>query len=187
MTEKIGYVGIVVPERNFWQAYYIIDDFAERAEATLARYRAEPAMVNASTVIERMGMNDAEKAMLDIIAPGYVSTKLRHIPDADQPLLGGLCATMVSAALGEVEHAETIIGVLGYALHTLIQRKYYWIEAKLEPAGTRTTISPIYVSTIDEAREAINSLPVVTKIKRRLVAEHSREGQNRSMVIGTRH
>lgn len=167
-STSIGYLGVVVPDRDFWQGYFINDTFAERAHETLAEMRRNPALRDGSRVIAKLG-----------------------IPDADQPILGNLCGVIASAALGETDYPETVIGVCGYAIRELIDRRFFWLDGRPEEGGILTTIMPIYVSTIDEARKYIDTLPIVGKMKRRLLIRHRyggaepqhRDGQTRSMSI----
>ena len=163
-SPSIGYLGVVVPDRDFWQGYFINDTFAERAHALLVEMRRNPELSNGSKVITKF-----------------------NLPDADQPLLGNLCGMIASAAMGETDYPETVIGVCGYAIRELIDRRFFWIDGRSEEDGVRTSIMPIYVSTMNEARSYIDALPVVGKIKRRLVQrarfgsepQLSRDGQSR--------
>ena len=164
----VGYLGVVVPDRDFWQGYFINDAFAERAHEMLAEMRRNPELRNGSKIIAKLS-----------------------IPDADQPILGNLCGVIASAALGETDYPDTVIGVCSYAIYELINRRFFWLDGRPEEGGIRTTIMPIYVSTLDEARDYINALPLVGKIKRRLLQRarfgseprDGREGQTRSTSI----
>jgi len=185
---RIGYLGVVVPAQNFWQGFYINDDMASEAETMLANLRANPP--GASDVIQPYGDPTLDH-MRDILAKvGLTSNKFR-LSDAEESLLGGLCATVVSAALvfGKrmglqaitetvtMPHPESVIATCGYAIHSLINRDYFWIEGKETVGGTLTTVNPLYVSSVAEARDAINSLSLVTKIKRRLMAQQRAQDQ----------
>lgn len=159
MTTVLGYLGIVVPERKFWQGYFIKDVFADSASDALKRVMANEALRTGSRVI----------------------TKL-DIPDQYQSVLGGFCATAVAASLGEVESehsADSLIGACASVIRDIIKRDYFWIEGTPEPGGIRTKITPIYVSSVEEAKKVIESLTIVRKINRRLLASYVPEGQMR--------
>lgn len=183
---QIGYLGVVVPAQNFWQGFYINDDMASEAEAMLANLRANPP--GASEVIQPYGDPDPVRDMLAKV--GLTSNKFR-LSDADESLLGGFCATVTSAALvfGKrmglqdisetvaMPHPDSVVATCGYAIRSLINRDYFWIEGKPTVGGMLTTINPLYVSSVTEARDAINSLSLVTKIKRRLMAQQRAQDQ----------
>jgi len=181
----VGYLGVVVPAEKHWQGYFIDDMFAEAGHNMLATARSDPRL--RSQVITKLEDDKISVMVHDMLAllggdpalRAKVSTRL-NIDDADQPILGSLCATIAEAAMGRLDHPDAVIGACGYAIYEMINRKYFWIEAKRDENGTATTITPIYVSSINEARDTINALPIVRKIKRRLMEGiGALEGMNR--------
>jgi hypothetical protein len=180
---EVGYLGIVVPDRKLWQGYFIKDDFAEQAAHMVKTIMGNEQLRTGSQVLSKQDDSILRTIELFEQALGVkVRSKLRVIPDEYQSAVGTICATMVSALLGETEPehpGEAVIGVCGYALREIIKRDYFWIEARRDSKGTYTTLHPIYVSSIDEAREVINTLTVVRKIQRRLLAAYVPEGQHR--------
>lgn len=166
---QIGYFGVVVPAKDFWQGFFIDDQWREGATDAINRTRSHTTLAHASKVISRL-----------------------DIPGDNQSLIGSFCAAIVEAALGETGHLietpisdpNAVLGIYGYAVCQLIGRQYFWIEATVADEGTYTTIQPIAVSSIAQARTYIDKIPVVRQIKRRLLTklEHvppQREGQNR--------
>jgi hypothetical protein len=168
-VSQTGYFGVVVPDRDFWQCFFVDDNYRESALDMIRRVRADKALATGSKVISRL-----------------------NIPISDQTLVGSFCATVVEAALAETGHytqtaidnPNGVIATVGYAIREVIGRPYFWIEARSTSAGTFTTIQPIHVSTIEQARIFIDGMPIVRSIKRRLLRKMEqmppeREGQHR--------
>jgi len=140
----IGYLAVVLPDRNFYQGYFIKDVFTQEAERALQSIRSDEKLRTGSTVFANF--DGAE---------------------VDQSIVGSLCATIVDAI--EANRDQTIIGVCGCALRMITGRDYFWIEARTDDKGIWTTITPSAATTIPEARAAIESLSIVQTIKRRLL------------------
>jgi len=177
---QVGYFGVVVPKQDFWQGFHIDDRFASQAQSALTRMRADKQATTGTQVIEPFG---ADPHLVEAFAKLGVPIGLTP---ADQSLLGGFCASITTAALVlgqrmglqrittgmDMPQPEAIIGTLGFAIHTMIHRNFFYIEGEEKGGGMRTVITPLAVSTANEARDTINALPVVTQIKRRLMASH---------------
>ena len=176
---QVGYLGVVVPKQDFWQGFHIDDRFASQAQSALTRMRADRQATTGTQVIEPFG---ADPSLVEAFAKLGMPIGLTP---ADQSLLGGFCASITTAALVigqrmglalttdmDMPQPEAIVGTLGFAIHTMIRRNFFYIEGEEKVGGMRTMITPLAVSTATEARDTINSLPVVTQIKRRLMARH---------------
>ena len=176
---QVGYLGVVVPKQDFWQGFHIDDRFASQAQSALTRMRADRQATTGTQVIEPFG---ADPSLVEAFAKLGMPIGLTP---ADQSLLGGFCASITTAALVigqrmglalttdmDMPQPEAIVGTLGFAIHTMIHRNFFYIEGEEKVGGMRTMITPLAVSTATEARDTINSLPVVTQIKRRLMARH---------------
>ena len=173
----VGYLGIVVPESKFYQGYFIKDELADRAAHVVRTFTGEFGGQDLPPFDDQVHRTIG---MFQEMLGAEVTTKL-HVPQEYVTLVGGLCATMVSAALGDTEYPEAVIGTMGYALRDIIKRDYFWVEGRQEKGGgTWTSVTPIYVSSVDEARKRLEALPVVRKIKRRLLASYVPEGQHRT-------
>lgn len=170
---QIGYFGVVVPDKDFWQGFFIDDNAQAEAMAAIERMRAHPMLSNAGKLFGRA-----------------------DVSHANQAIVGTCCATLVEAALAETGHmsevpvkkANTILATYGYALCRIIDRPYFWIEGRSAEGGVYTTIQPIHVSTISQARTYINNMPAVREIKRRLMRKlpttpPHREGQHRMSTM----
>jgi hypothetical protein len=169
-VSQIGYFGVIVPDKDFWQCFYIDDSFRDSAHDALRTVRSSRTLATGSKVISRL-----------------------EIPEADQGVLGNFCAMLVEAALAasgqmtqtRIAHPEAVLGNASYAVREIIDRPYFWIEGRFTEGGTYTTIQPIYVSSIAQARTYIDKMPQVRQIKRRLLSKVQevgphREGQHRS-------
>lgn len=143
---QVGYLGVVIPDADFWQGYFIDDAFAKYASAAIDTMRGDERMSKGGTVL----------------AP------LVDIPDADQPLVGNLCSIMVDTVLNHDDDLS-YIGLCGYAIRQLIGQNYFFIEGRQDDNGVFSTIHILTTSSIEEAREAIGSSPQVTKIKMRML------------------
>jgi len=152
---QVGYFGIVIPASDFFQGYFIDDTFDEQAKDIVSRLRTDPR-----------------------VKETQIRVALSNVPEGDQALLGGLCATLTAAAMGRTEYPNSILATCGFAVKLLIRRNYFWIEAAEEDAGTRTTIEPMDVTSIDKARQHLGSLPAVLAIKTRLLAGLRRDTQS---------
>jgi hypothetical protein len=145
-AKHVGYLGVIVPDVDFWQGYFINTAFAEAARDALAKIRNDATLRRGSVVLEELG-----------------------IAAADQPVVGSLCATIVEAALDRVEHPQAVIGTCSYALRKIVGQDYFWIEGKVNDKGVRTSIGLISVASISAARGVIDALPAVRQIKTRLL------------------
>lgn len=139
---QVGYLGIVLPESNFWQGYFIDDEFAPEATKLLKELQSDKNY--GSTVFS------AEP----------------HISATDQPVVGSLCGALVELAVAKHYLA---IGACAHAIRTLVKHDYFWIEGRSDTKGVFSEFHLIDAPSIDTARDVINSLPAVLAIKIRLL------------------
>jgi hypothetical protein len=152
----IGYFGIIVPEYDFWQGYYLIDDVAEQAKHWMDEIRA-------------------------VIGGFYTpaSITMSPVPDIsedDQPWIGITCAAMTEFALAS-EHSK--VGLVSYALHTLTGYKHFLITATPEKSGIMTKIESLPVNSAEGVRLAINRHPLVLRAKQNMIRKAKVESRTK--------
>lgn len=134
----IGYFGIVVPARDFYQGFYLDSRLRSRAETSLAALRALP---------------DLRRVV--------VKHPLSGVADADQGLLGGLCSGAVDTAL----RGDGKVAIFGMCISAIIQSNYFWIKGGR--SAEDTTIERMVVPFVDMARLVFSDLPEVKAIDQR--------------------
>ena len=150
---QVGYFGLVLPDNNFWQGYFIDDGFADGARDALQSIRAD-----------------------NVAASTLTWTKMSGVADADQSIVGGLSATVVDTVL--TGRTQLLIGTCAYAIRELIGGDYFWIEGRGDVKGVSSSIAMLNVTSIAAARDAINALPAVVAIRlRRLDQITKRRGR----------
>ena len=71
-------------------------------------------------------------------------------------------------AHGALENQQGIIGAAALALLGASGDRFFYVIADSQPNGIYTEFKPIVANSIDEARTAINAIPEVIAIKKRL-------------------
>lgn len=142
---QVGYLGVVIPDADFFQGYFIDDAYAENASHTIATMRGDETMSRGGTTL----------------------TPIDDVPEADQPLIGNLCSIIVDSVVKPNDNL--FIGSCGYAIRQLIGRDYFFIEGRPDEKGIFSTINIVVANSIEEARAIIQSSPQVVKIKLRIL------------------
>ena len=140
-----GYYGVIIPKYNFYQGFFLYEDSA------------------ASRYLEFLRRN----------APGSLSETRKPapgVPNADQGLLGALCAALVEGA--RTENKLLLLRVSG-AVSALTDSKYFMVRGEIESKGTATDFwrMPPEIGSPDAARDYIHSLPDVQLIQGKLFKE----------------
>ena len=140
-----GYFGVIIPKYNYYQGFFLYEDSAATRYLELLR-RDAPDL-----------LSETRKA-----APG--------VPDADQGLLGALCATLVEGA--RTENKPLLLRVSG-AISALTDSKYFMVRGEIDSKGTATDFwrMPLNIDSPDAARDYIHSLPEVLLIQGKLLKE----------------
>ena len=142
-----GYFGVIIPDYNYYQGFFLHEEAIKAAPEYLENLRREI-----------------------ISFPGLVKDPAPGISDADQTLLGALCATLVEGAKAQ---SEIILYRIGGAISVLTDSKYFMVRAKIEKGGTHTAFwrMPDYVKSPEEARDYIHSTGGVQLIQGELLKE----------------
>jgi hypothetical protein len=135
----IGYFGIVVPERNFFQGFFLDDAIRSQGETSLAALRA---------------MSDLQQIV--------VMEPLLGVAEADQALLGGLCSGAVETALT----GDSKVAIFGMGISVIIQTDFFWIRGA--ESASHTSIHRIAARRVDMARAIFGNLPEVQEIRGRM-------------------
>jgi hypothetical protein len=160
---NIGYFGVIVPERDFWQAFYLNDDLmAEGRELIATLQREHPDMAQ---------------------APSRVLRPLGHHLDAEQQWIGAVSAAIVEFALKKHDYG---IGVAAAALHWVAGLKHFIITGHISAEGTYTEIENLpEAKTPHDVRDIINAKPEVIRAKQALMrrASATDDGQHRGRTF----
>ena len=142
--EPIGYYGIIIPHYNYYQGFFLYED--PEANHRLAILRMAPFSLSETKVP----------------TPG--------VSDADQGLVGGLCATLVEGARAQ---NEKLLLRASAALSVLTNCRYFTIGGTIEPGGTWSDFDrmPEDVDSHIKAVAYIHSLPEVQSIQAHLLKE----------------
>ena len=142
-----GYYGVIIPKYDFYQGFFLYEDSAA------SRYYLE-------RVRNALGQRLSETRM-----------PASGIPDADQGLLGAICAALVEGA--RTENKLLLLRVSG-AISALTNSKYFMVLGEIDSTwGIATDFwrMPPEVSSPDAARDYIHSLPDVQLIQSKLLKE----------------
>ena len=140
-----GYYGVIIPKYDYYQGFFLYEDSAASRYLELLRRDAPGSL------------SETRKP-----APG--------VPNADQGLLGVLCATLVEGA--RKQH-ETLLSNAGGALSALTDSKYFMVRGEVDSDETTTDFwrMPPEIDSPDSARDYIHSLPDVQLIQGKLLNE----------------
>ena len=140
-----GYYGVIIPKYNFYQGFFLYEDSAASRYLELLRRDAPGSL------------SETRKP-----APG--------VPDADQGLLGALCAALVEGA--RKQHEAMLLRVSS-AISALTDSKYFMVRGEIESEGTATDFwcMPPEIGSPDAAKGYIHSLPDVQLIQGKLLKE----------------
>lgn len=70
---------------------------------------------------------------------------------------------------GVLNRAWSQVAIAALALSSLSKHKFFVIHAAKEPMGFRTSMEPLKATTVEAARDEINSMPEVMDLKFRLL------------------
>lgn len=141
--DALGYCGLIIPARTYWQGIFILPELAKTGAETLKAARALP------------GVSET------VVAIGGLSLR-------DQSVLGTLCGALITAAIADAKYA---VGTLSWAIRELTGKDYFTVEGKIEGDGIRTFFNALDVDSIDKARDAIEALPQVVLMKLQIIAD----------------
>jgi hypothetical protein len=141
---QVGYFGVLIPAYDFFQGFYLHDEFEGIGDTFLANVR---------------------KMFPDI--PTQVRRQTPGVVPEDQAMFGAVSAVLVEGANTNSEHL--ILGA-GWGVAKLAHTNFFMVEATIEKGGTVTEFWPMpaEIITADAAKGYINNLPKVLEIKKRL-------------------
>lgn len=147
MTKPDGYYGVIIPKYNFYQGYFLYEDSASH------RY-----------------LEELRKAPMKLSEGGDYTLNLS---DADQELLGGLCATLIHAAKIQ---KEMLLLRVSAAISVLTNGKYFVVSGVVDSDSKGGIMSsfrymPNRIDSPGAARDYIHSLPEVQLITGALLRE----------------
>ena len=137
-----GYYGVIIPKYDFYQGFFLYE---------------HPASIKH---LERL----RNKPIAEIRKPAS------GVSDADQGVLGGLCAALVEGA--RTANQPLLIQTSG-AIAILADSKYFVVRGEIDPKGIATAFwrMPPEISSPDAARDYVHSLPEVQLIQGKLLKE----------------
>lgn len=137
-----GYYEVIIPKYNFYQGYFLYED------------------PNTSEYLNRLRTGPLAETR----------TPTEGVSDADQGVLGGLCAALVEGA--RTEHRPLIVRVSS-GIAVLTNSKYFVVRGEIQPGGIETHFwrMPAEINSPDAARDYIHSLPEVQLIQGELLKE----------------
>jgi len=151
---SIGYFGIIVAEKDFWQGYFLPGGLETLAKKQLEIFRRDIAntYLPPSVSIESLeGLSKEDDAMAGAITSALVFCALKK----DEPKLAALSAT----------------------LHLLTGFKHFVIIAQDEKSGTRTKIINLpYAQSAEDVKKVLNDHPEVITAKARLMSQLIKHG-----------
>lgn len=109
----IGYAGLIVPDRLLWMEFFLYEERLADARDVLDRARSA-LPPDASEIRHRTP----------------------HVDDADQGLVGPLCAGLTELACRGIPDA----GLFALALHVLTKQRWFIVKAHHQPGGISTDI-----------------------------------------------
>lgn len=142
----IGYFGVIVPPRRFWQIFVLSAEFAAAAETAL---------------------HDIKRALGGrYMPPSAVIRGLHHVADADQPWVGAVSAGLVACALtGD----PLKVGLLSMVLHHLTGFTHFYLIGTPDRSGTATTIVNLPdADSADAVHAVMQAHPEVVRAKQAL-------------------
>jgi hypothetical protein len=146
---QIGYFGVIIPQHDYYQGYFLDDGVEPDAQGFLDRIRSSP----------------GTQAMLQQVT----SPRAFDLDPAANQLIGAASATLVDTALSS-DHTRT--GVLGYAIYLLTKINYFTVTTRpnpIAPSLVYTEVQTLPVTSIPAARKAIENDPDVLAMKPRLL------------------
>lgn len=92
------------------------------------------------------------------------AVKVQMMALAAQPtnIAAAIEAVMVE---GYITGKEYLVAAGARALWGLKKKSFFYIVARKELGGTRTELFDLHATTVDEAKEEVNNLPLVLQIK----------------------
>jgi hypothetical protein len=139
LDDFIGWFGIVMPTRNFYQGFYLSERHRAPAVAAMGKFRQ---------------MADCLKQVITI-AP------LPGIREADQRLLGALAST----ALEAVMITSPSVLMLGTCISEVIGTNYFYITGGHTTSSVTVTRLPVHTTAM--ARTTFSRLPEIRAINER--------------------
>lgn len=152
--DVLGYCAAIIPDLNYWQANFITKACATQGERLLAHARTLRTPDGKSTKVLKP-------------EPGVAT----H----EQQTLGTLCAIYTD---GMVRQQDTQIAAAAYALMKLKGTRFFVVHGVPGPEGIATSFEPLPVDSVDKARDYINGMPVVQKMKFKLIDELMKGARN---------
>jgi hypothetical protein len=149
--EPIGYFGVIIPELNFWQGYFLPG--------------APEAAAAGQEFLETVRRVIGGKYM----PPSATLRPMPGVSDEHQPWVGAISAAIVEFAKMS---AFDRIGVAAMGMHLLTGFTHFVIIGREEKSGTNTTIENLdRARSADDVRNFINAHPLVVKAKQAQMAE----------------
>lgn len=156
---NIGYFGVIVPERDYWQGFFLNDKFLAEGRGLIATMQRE----------------NPELAR----TPSQVLRPLGLHADDQQRWIGALSAVIVEFALKKQDYG---VGVASAALHAVVGLTHFIVKGRLADTGTYTEIENLPdVTTDQEVRDKLNADPAVIRAKQAILrkASATEDGQHR--------
>jgi hypothetical protein len=180
VQRMVGYFGIVYPERDLWQGYFLMPGSYEDGARVLEQAR--------SLVVDRSenasGPIPAEHALTSATI-----AKVEGVADIDQTVLGNLCGALASTACGDEGTGPAIVAKLGAfagAIAHLTGHKHFVLKASDARGGTRTTLETIPESEVRMAGvmldktadryviDKLRKMPEVAEIEARIAKKRAK-------------
>jgi len=125
-----GYFGVVLPQKGFWQCFYLMPIADDFAASLLARLR-------------------------EVTAPGFAvgETIIRwpspEVAKADQKLFGGILNTLCELAeTGDLGRLSALAPIAA----KLSNCNYFWIDGRMDEGGTVAIFNKSRFETIEQAK-----------------------------------
>ena len=144
-----GYYGVIIPKYNYYQGFFLYEEYVKAAPQNLERIRAG-------------GRDPASLSQVRNPTPGLSA--------ADEGVFGAVTAALVEGA--RAQNVGLLSGAAGI-ISALTNSKYFMVRGEIDPKGTATDFwrMPPEISSPDAARDYIHGLPDVQLIQGKLLKE----------------
>ena len=144
-----GYFGVIIPDYNYYQGFFLHEEYVKAAPRGLERIRAG-------------GRDPASLSEVRNPTPG--------VSAADEGIFGAVTAALVEGARTQ---NEGLISRSAGIISVLANSRYFMVRGVVEAGGTATSFwrMPPEIGSPDAARDYIHRLPEVLLIQGKLLKE----------------